>query len=40
MIFPAKKLDFVPNPVNFTQDQILTAFRLIAKTPAFIEGTE
>lgn len=32
MTFPAEKLDFIPNPVNFTQDQILTAFRLVART--------
>lgn len=40
MIFPAEKLDFIPNPVNFTQDRILTAFRLVARAPAPREGTE
>lgn len=40
MTFPAEKLDFIPNPVNFTLDQILTAFRLVARAPALREGTE
>lgn len=38
MIFPAKKLNLILNPVSFTQDQILTAFRLIAKALAFIKA--
>jgi len=40
MNFPAKKLYFIPNPVNFKQDQVLMALRLIAQTLACIEGAE
>lgn len=40
MIFPTAKLDFIPNPVNFTQDWLLPAFRLVARAPAVREGTE
>lgn len=38
MIFPAKRLDLILNPVSFTQDRILTAFRLIAKALVFIKA--
>lgn len=40
MTFPAEKLDCIPNPVNFTQDWLLTASRLVASAPALREGTE
>lgn len=40
MTFPTAKLDFIPNPVNFTQDWLLPAVRLAARALAVREGTE